>query len=70
VQSSVGILGYTISTPALRPSDPSIIIIGGLISSFLNSEKAHLYNSTASFGRKAKPIEKVFPEPVMSIKYN
>jgi hypothetical protein len=66
----MGILGYTISTPALRPSDLSITIIEGLISSFLNSEKAHLYDSTASFGRKVKPIEKVFPELVMPIKYN
>ena len=58
------------SAAVLRPSDPSIIIIGGLISSFLNSEKAHSYDSTASFGRKAKPIEKVFPELVIPIKYN
>ena len=58
------------SAAALRLSNPSITIIGGLISSFLNSEKAHLYDSTASFGRKANPIEKVFLELVIPIKYN
>jgi hypothetical protein len=58
------------SAAALRPSDLSIAIIGGLISSFLNSEKAHLYDSIASFSRKAKPIEKVFPELVIPIRYN
>ena len=50
---------------SFRLSDLSITIIGELIPTFLNWKSIYLYASVDSFGRKAKPIENVLPEPVI-----
>jgi hypothetical protein len=58
---------YTRFVAALRPSKPSMTIIGGLTPTPLNYKSAHSNAFVDSLGKNAKPMENVFPEFVIPI---